>query len=87
MKYRLVKYANRGFKIVLPYLNIKKLNKNGGKCYLPYLPFTYKKILNNIISIDEFNLKECDGYDIGNVTNERVNIINISNNSMTMEQT
>lgn len=57
---RLVKYFNKGFSIILPDLSISKLKVANHKyniceaCEMPYLTFTYSKVMNKIITVDSF---------------------------------
>ena len=57
---RLIKYYNRGFHIILPYLDIKKLRKDYFKydlyevAELPYFSFSYSNIIENKIKLHAF---------------------------------
>ena len=57
---KIVKYMDKGFNIILPYLDISKLKCNYHKynlielCELPYFVFSYNKIINNCIYVDRF---------------------------------
>lgn len=59
-EYRLLKYWNRGFKIVLPDLDVKKLSTSNFKygisevAALPYLPFSYSALKGNKIVVSNF---------------------------------
>ena len=59
-EYRLQKYLNNGFKIVLPNLDIKKLRTQYFKynlsevCELPFMPFVYHNLDRNMIFISDF---------------------------------
>lgn len=59
-EYRLLKYWNRGFKIILPGLDVKKLSTTNFKyripevAALPYLPFSYSALKGNKIVVSEF---------------------------------
>jgi hypothetical protein len=73
-EHRLQKYFNRGFAIILPHLNLKMmLNGNDNLdynietvCKMPFMTFTYDKIINNIIVIRRFltsNFMSTSDYD------------------------
>jgi hypothetical protein len=61
-EYRLQKYFNRGFAIILPNLNINMMVNGNDNikynietvCMMPYMIFTYNKIINNIIVVKQF---------------------------------
>jgi len=59
-EYRLEKYFNRGFNIVFPKLDIKKLRKeyfkfgNSEMCIMPYFVFSYNEIVGNRITVNVF---------------------------------
>ena len=57
---RLVKYFNKGFSIILPNLDVGKLDRRNLKynllevCELPYFVFSYENVNNNIIHVTNF---------------------------------
>lgn len=59
-EFRLVKYFDHGFNIVLPNLDIKKLKTSYFKyqlkevCEMPHIVFSYKNIDGNVIYVDKF---------------------------------
>lgn len=63
-EYRLYKYFRRGFHIILPDFDIKKLRTDYLKygldevCQLPYFPFTYKQVKGNKIYLHRLLTKE-----------------------------
>jgi hypothetical protein len=75
-EYRLIKYFNYGFDIVLPNLNIEKyvdetyidLKSETKKINLKYLSFGYSKIEKNKITITQFDkIPEISDYDISDL--------------------
>ncbi len=60
-EYRLKKYCNRGFSIVMPEFDISKLKTDYFKyglsevCEMPYLTFSYSSISDNVVSVDGFH--------------------------------
>ncbi|XWV26369.1 hypothetical protein QJ857_gp0704 [Tupanvirus soda lake] len=93
-EYRLKKYFDRGFNIVLPKLNISELRTAYFKynkmeiCELPYFTFGYTKIIGNKIIVKEFfnQYKNSSDYDLEpmnpiNVYYQslKINIINLIN--------
>ena len=62
-EYRLIKYFDYGFAIVLPNFNIKKLRTDYHKyhlsevCEMPHIVFSYSNIDGNVIAIDKFFYK------------------------------
>ncbi|QGR53919.1 hypothetical protein [Moumouvirus maliensis] len=79
-EYRLIKYFNRGFNIVLPKLNLKKLRTNYLKfneieiCEMPYFIFSYSEITGNKIRVKNFHNKFINN---SNYKLEPINPINI----------
>jgi hypothetical protein len=93
-EYRLSKYFDRGFNIVLPKLDISKLKTNYFKyneveiCELPYFIFGYSNIIGNKIIINKFYNKfgnnsdyDLEPMDPMNVYYQslKINIINLIN--------
>lgn len=89
-EYRLEKYFNRGFNIVLPSLNIAQLRKEYFQfrldevCILPYFVFSYSDIIGNKIVVDQFYNKysETSDYkieDINEYNSFQMNLYNIVN--------
>ncbi|AVL94774.1 hypothetical protein ma388 [Moumouvirus australiensis] len=93
-EYRLIKYFNRGFNIVLPKLNLKKLRTNYLKfneieiCEMPYFIFSYSEITGNKIRVENFYNKftnssdyELEPIDPINVYYQslKINIVNLIN--------
>lgn len=89
-EYRLEKYFNRGFNIVLPSLNLSQLRKEyfqfhlNEACILPYFVFSYSDIIGNKIVVNEFYNKysETSDYkleDINEYNSFQMNLYNIVN--------
>lgn len=89
-EYRLEKYFNRGFNIVLPSLNIAQLRKEyfqfrlNEACILPHFIFSYSDIVGNKIVVDNFYNKysETSDYkleDINEYNSFQMNLYNIVN--------
>lgn len=64
-EYRLIKYFDHGFNIILPNLNISKLKTSYFKyqldevCDMPHMIFSYSEINGNVVSVNKFyNLKD-----------------------------
>uniref|UniRef100_A0A6G6AB76 Ankyrin repeat-containing protein n=1 Tax=Borely moumouvirus TaxID=2712067 RepID=A0A6G6AB76_9VIRU len=79
-EYRLIKYFDRGFNIVLPKLNLNKLRTNYLKyneieiCEMPYFIFSYSEITGNKIRVKNFHNKFINN---SNYKLEPINPINI----------
>nr|WBF70804.1 ankyrin repeat protein [Megavirus caiporensis] len=93
-EYRLVKYFDRGFNIVLPKLNLSKLKTTYHKydeieiCEMPFFIFGYSEIIGNKIKIKRFYNKftnnsdyELEPMDPVNVYYQslKINIVNLIN--------
>jgi hypothetical protein len=65
-EYRLIKYFNYGFDIVIPNLDIECLPSETKRIKLKYLPFEYTKIEKNKITINTFDkiFNKISDYDI-----------------------
>ena len=66
-EYRLIKYFENGFNIILPNLNIQKLRTNYLRynlcevCELPYMVFSYEGVNGNSIQVNKFyNIKNAE---------------------------
>jgi hypothetical protein len=87
-EHRLIKYHNRNFDIIVPYLDITKLRNINSKyklddvCELPYMVFSYSGINGNKISVSRFlvpNESSYSDYQINDLDEYKIFYINLHN--------